>query len=84
MLRPLAPEEMEGVDEAVKGLPAKMGADLSVISAGPLLSLTGASVDERLRFDKNSYTERKREDKGRESGAWGWFYVGGDGGGDGG
>ena len=80
MLRPLAPEEMKGVDEAVKGLPAKMGADLSVIPAGPLMSLTGASVDERLPFDKNSYTERKSKDKRRDraEGDW-WFYVGGDG-----
>ena len=84
MLRRLTLEEMEGVDEAVKGLPTNMGADLSVIPAGSLMSLTGASVDERLTFDENSYTKRKSEDKRRgsdESG--GWLYVGGDGGGDG-
>ncbi len=79
MIRPLAPEEMEGIDEAVKGLPANMGADLSVIPAGPLMSVTGASVDERLTFDRNSYTERRREDKRRESEDGWWFHVGGDG-----
>ncbi len=80
MLRPLRPGEMEGVADSVPGLPVGMGTDLSVIPAGPLLSLTGASVDERLRFDKNSYTERKSKDKRRDraEGDW-WFYVGGDG-----
>ncbi len=79
MLRPLRQGEVEGVAESVPGLPEGMGADLSVIPAGPLLALTGASVDERLTFDKNSYTERKRENNKRESEDNWWFYVGGDG-----
>ena len=79
MLRPLTPEEMEGVDQAATGLPEKMGADLSVIPAAPLMSLTGASVDERLTFDKNSYAEIRREGK-RDESEEGWWYLGvGDG-----
>ncbi len=80
MLRPLTPVELWEVEPSVTGPLATMGADLSAIPAGPLMMLTGASVDERLTFDKNSYTEQKRKKKSsdRDVDEW-WLYIGGDG-----
>ncbi len=80
MLRPLKRKELEDVEPSETGALATMGADLSTIPAGPLLMLTGASVDERLPFEKNSYTEHKskKTSANRDVDEW-WLYIGGDG-----
>lgn len=80
MLRPLTPKELRDIDEGENGIFATMGADLSAIPAGPLMLLTGASVDERLPFHENSYTERKRKgtSSNRDIDEW-WLYIAGDG-----